>query len=79
MPFVNVRLVAPGGRRYRVEIDPDLGVETVKSQLVQKLDLAGDRRYTLRLIDSFSLTAGDELVLVETEQVAVGAVEPDNG
>jgi hypothetical protein len=62
-----------------VEIDPELRVETVKSQLVQKLDLPPDRKYTLQLIDSFSLTAGDELKLVVTEVQGVGLLEPDNG
>lgn len=77
--FVTVRLTAPNGSRYRVEIDPELRVETVKSQLVQKLDLPPDRKYTLQLIDSFSLTAGDELKLVVTEVQGVGLLEPDNG
>lgn len=77
MPFVNVRLVAPDGRRYRVEIDPALNVETVKSQLAQKLQIPLDRRYTLSLIDSFSLSAGDELQLTETIEQGVGHLEPD--
>jgi hypothetical protein len=76
MAFVNVRLVAPDGRRYRVEIDSELKVETVKSQLVQKLQIPPDRRYTLQLVDSFSLSAGDELLLVESHEQGVRHLEP---
>ena len=77
MPFVNVRLVAPDGRRYRVEVDADLNVETVKSQLVQKLQMPTDRRYTLLLVDSFTLSAGDELQLIETQEQGVRGLELD--
>jgi hypothetical protein len=77
MPFVNVRLVTPDSKRYRVEIDPDLDVEIVKSQLLQKLQIKTGKKYTLLLVDSFSLAAGDELRLVEMEEQAVGELVPD--
>jgi hypothetical protein len=76
MTFVKIRLVDPKGRRYAVEIDSDLEVETVKAQLVQKLDMPAGRRYALQLIDSFSLSPGDEIRLVETEDQGVRHLEP---
>jgi hypothetical protein len=78
MAFVNVRLIAPGGRRYRVDIDSDLNVETVKSQLVKKLQMPPDKKYTLHLVDSFSLSVGDEVLLVELEEEAIRHLEPDD-
>lgn len=80
MPFVKVRLVAPSGQRYRVEIDSDLNVETVKSQLAEQLQLSPDRKYNLQLIDSFSLSPGNEVRLVEASDQGIRdlQLEPDN-
>jgi hypothetical protein len=78
MHFVNVKLVDPDGQRYRVEIDSDLDVETVKAQLVQKLGIPARQRYTLRLIDSFSLSPDDEIQLVVSEEQGVRGLEPLN-
>lgn len=75
MPYINVRLVDPKGRRYTVDIDPDLSVERIKAQLVQKLEMSADQRYTLQLIDSFSLSEGDEIHLVESQEEGVVRLE----
>ncbi len=75
MHFVNVKLVDPEGQRYRVEIDSDLDVESVKAQLVQKLKMPADRRYTLQLIDSFSLSPDDEIRLVLSQEQGVRRME----
>jgi hypothetical protein len=79
MPFVNVRLVAPDGRRYTVDIDTDLDVESVKSQLVQKLELSASKRYSLRLVDSFALSQGDEIMLVDSSDQGVMNLVPTDG
>jgi hypothetical protein len=78
MPFINVRLVDPKGRRYTVDIDSDLSIESIKAQLVQKLDMPADQRYTLQLIDSFSLSAGDEIHLVVSQEQGVMNLEQLN-
>jgi hypothetical protein len=78
MHFVNVKLVDPEDRRYRVEIDSDLDVESVKAQLVQKLEMPAGRRYTLQLIDSFSLSPDDEIRLVVSQEQGVRGLEPLN-
>ena len=79
MPFVNVRLVAPDGRNYTVDIDSDLNVESVKSQLIQKLGVPSDRKYSLRLVDSFALSEGDRLMLVESSDQGVTNLVPVDG
>lgn len=76
MPFINVRLIDPRGRRYTVDIDSDLSVDSIKAQLVQQLEMPADKRYTLQLIDSFSLSAGDEIRLVESQQQGVANLAP---
>jgi hypothetical protein len=65
MPFVHVKLVDPGNRRYTVDIDSDLNAEVVKGQLVDELKLSPDKKYSLYLVDSFGLSDGDVLMLVE--------------
>jgi len=79
MTFVNVRLQAPDGKRYRVEIDSDLNVETVKSQLLQQLEISDGKKYEFHLVDSFSLSAGNEILLVETKEKAIRGLELENG
>jgi hypothetical protein len=72
MPFVNVNLVAPDMVRYTVDIDPQLGVESVKGQLLRELGLENsDKKYSLYLVDSFALSNGDEVQLVETKMLGV--------
>jgi hypothetical protein len=67
MSFVNVNLVGPDKVRYTVDIDPELGIESVKSQLLHALDIENSgKKYSLHLIDSFTLSNGDEIQLVET-------------
>jgi hypothetical protein len=44
MAFVNVKLIDPFGKRYNVQIDPEMSAETVKAQLVQRLNLEGERK-----------------------------------
>jgi hypothetical protein len=79
MPFVNVRLLAPDGSRFRVDIDSDLSVESVKNQLVQELKLSTDIRYSLQLVNSFKLSQGDELQLVPASDQGIRNLEPEDG
>ena len=79
MSFVNVRLVAPDGRRYMVEIDSDLDVESVKGQLIQKLGLPANKKYSLHLVDSFALSPGDEIMLVDASGSGVMNLVPADG
>jgi hypothetical protein len=66
MSFVHVNLIV-GKDRYTVDIDPALGVESVKSQLVHEPKKEEDgKNYSLHLVDSFALSNGDEIQLVET-------------
>jgi hypothetical protein len=76
MAFVNVKLIDPDGKRYNVQIDPEMSAETVKAQLVQRLKLEGERKYRLLLVDSLVLSTGNELRLVAEEEHAVGHLEP---
>ena len=71
MSYVNVSLIGPDKERYTVDIDPDLGVESVKSQLVRELELAPEKKYSLHLVDSFKVSTGDEILLIETPVQAV--------
>jgi hypothetical protein len=66
MPFVTVRLIDPDGRRFTVDVDSDVDVESVKSQLVQELGRPVNKKYSLHLVDSFALSPGDEIMLVDT-------------
>jgi hypothetical protein len=79
MPFVHIRLVDPDGRRYTVDIDSDLNAEVVKAQLVEKLKLPTDKKYSLRLVDSFALSDGDVLMLDESSDQGVMNLALDNG
>lgn len=79
MPFVHIKLVGPDGRRYTVDIDSDLDAGIVKSQLVDKLKLPADKKYSLRLVDSFALSDGDVLMLAESADLGVMNLAPDNG
>lgn len=71
MPFVNVKLVAPNGKRYRVEIDSDLSIDIVRSQLLEELKIISDKKYDLLLVNSFSLSPDDEVRLIEATEQAV--------
>jgi hypothetical protein len=77
MPFVHVKLVDPSDRRYTVDIDSDLNAEVVKGQLVDKLKLPNDKKYSLHLVDSFGLSDGDVLMLVEASDQGVMNLAPE--
>jgi hypothetical protein len=78
MPFVHVKLVVPGGQRYTVDIDSDLNPEVVRGQLVDKLQLPA-KKYSLQLVNSFALSDGDVLMLVDASDQGVMNLVPDNG